>query len=539
MPQRNGKNLVKGTLVLITGNIIVKILGALFKLPLANIIGADGMGLYNASFIVFDIFLVLSTAGFPLAISKMVSKANAMGNDNEALKIFTVSRNLFLIIGISCTVIMLAGSKMFSQLIGNTRSYYAMLALAPAILFVSLMSAYRGYYQGTNDMIPTTISQIVEAVCRLTIGLSLSWYLKQAGYGIEIVAVGAIVGITVGEFSATFSLGVIHHFKVKKTKINTKCKTSSISIIKTMFATSIPIGISTLIIAVINMLDNAVVMRRLQFIGNTEKQANILYGCFNMAFTVFSLPITVVAALTISVFPVLSYAFACKDYRRVSKAASASLRMAMLASTAAAAMFLSLSYPIVQLLYFNQPKDAAVAAPLLMMMGPAAISISLTMLTTCILQSIDKLLVPSRSMIIGGIVCLGLNWFLVGNKAFGIYAAPIGIFVCYTITAILNILAIRKTGHIKISYKNLFYKPLLPAVIMAFTGIITFEATISHLGLLKAAAVSILFCFINYTLVLFLNKSIDKQDLLMLPKGKSIIGALEKVRLLPKSNIKL
>jgi stage V sporulation protein B len=539
MPQRNGKNLVKGTLVLITGNIIVKILGALFKLPLANIIGADGMGLYNSSFIVFDIFLVLSTAGFPLAISKMVSKASAMGNDNEALKIFTVSRNLFIIIGISCTVIMLAGSKLFSELIGNTRSYNSMLALAPAILFVSVMSAYRGYYQGTNDMIPTTISQIVEAVCRLVIGLSLSWYLKQAGYGIEIVAVGAIIGITIGEFSATFSLGVIHHFKVKKTKIHTKCNTSSITIIKTMFATSIPIGISTLIISVINMLDNAVVMRRLQFIGHTEKEANILYGCFNMAFTVFSLPITIVAALTISVFPVLSYAFACKDYRRVSKAASASLRMAMLASTAAAAMFLSLSYPIVQLLYFKQPQDAAVAAPLLMMMGPSAISISLTILTTCILQSVDKLLIPSRSMIIGGIACLMLNWFLVGNKALGIYAAPIGIFVCYTLTAILNILAIRKTGHIKISYKNLFYKPLLPAVVMAFTGIITFQATISSLGLLKASAVSILFCIINYTLVLFLNKSIDKQDLLMLPKGDVIISTLEKMRLLPKSNRKI
>jgi stage V sporulation protein B len=539
MPQRNGRNLVKGTLVLIVGNIIVKILGALFKLPLANIVGADGMGLYNASFIVYDIFLVLSTAGFPLAISKMVSKASALGKDSEALKIFTVSRNLFLIIGIACSIIMLAGSKLFSELIGNTRSYYSIMALAPAVVFVSLMSAYRGYYQGTNDMIPTTISQIVEAICRLVIGLSLSWYLKQAGYGIEIVAVGAIVGITIGEFSSTFALGLIHHFKVKKNTSKLKCNTSSITIIKTMFATSIPIGISTLIIAVINMLDNSVVMHRLQYIGYTEKQANILYGCFNMAFTVFSLPITVVAALTISVFPVLSYAYACKDYRRVSKAASASLRMAMIASTAAAAMFLSLSYPIVQLLYFKQPQDAAVAAPLLMIMGPSAIAISMTMLTTCILQSIDKLLLPSRSMIIGGIVCLVLNWFLVGNKAIGIYAAPVGIFVCYTITSILNMLAIRKSGQIKISYKNLFYKPLLPAVIMAFTGIIAFKATVASLGLLKSAAVSILFCLFNYTLVLFLNNSIDKQDLLMLPKGKVIANVLEKIRLLPKSSIKI
>ncbi len=216
MAKEKSNSIVKGTLVLIAGNLVVKIIGALFKLPLANIIGADGMGLYNASFIVYDIFLVLSTAGFPLAVSKMVSASCARGNDAEALKIFRVSRACFLVIGLIFTSLMFFGAEMYAGWIGNNRAYLSILTLSPAILFVSLMSAYRGYYQGINDMIPTTISQITEAVCRLVVGLSLSWYLNAAGYDPQVVAAGAILGITAGEFVSTFSLAMIHLRKMRQ-----------------------------------------------------------------------------------------------------------------------------------------------------------------------------------------------------------------------------------------------------------------------------------------------------------------------------------
>ena len=532
MPKRTGKNIVKGTLILIVGNIVVKIIGALFKLPLANIVGADGMGLYNAAFIVYDIFLVMATAGYPLAVSKMVSRSCAIGNRYEALKILRVSKRIFLVMGLSFTALMAVGAKTFSAMIGNTRAYYAVLALAPAVLFVSLMSAYRGYYQGTNDMVPTTFSQVIEAVCRLAVGLSLSWYLKTNGYSAEIVAAGSIVGITVGEFSSTFALAMLHRSRMKKRHVPKRPCASAGRIIHTLFANAIPIAISTIIIALINMLDNSIVMHRLQQIGYTERQANTLYGAFNMAFTVFSLPVTVVSALTISVFPVLSYAFACKNYTRVARTSEASLRMGMIAATASAALFLSLSYPLMMLLYFNQPKDALTAAPLLTMLAPSAVTISLTMLTTAILQSIDRILVPSRSSIIGGIVCLGSNWLLVGNPKIGIFGAPVGIFVCYLITSVLNIRAIKKSGMLSVSYRGLLTKPLLPAVVMAVTGAAIFNLSIGSLGLIRASAFSVLLGLGNYILVLFLNRTIEKKDLLILPRGERIAALLEKMRLL-------
>lgn len=530
--KKTGKNVVKGTLVLIIGNLIVKIIGALFKLPLANIVGADGMGLYNASFIVFDIFLVLATAGFPMAISKMVANSAARGESGESIKIFRVARNCFILIGAVFSTIMFFGARLFSQLIGNTRSFLCILVLAPAVLFVSVMSAYRGYYQGTNDMIPTTVSQIIEAVCRLVVGLSLSWYLKSRGFDMPVVAAGAMVGITVGEFSSTFALAMIHHRRRRKLPRPKKCRVPASQIISTMFETSIPIGIGTIVISVINMLDNAVVMHRLQFIGYTETQANTLYGTYNMAFAVFSLPVTIVSALQTSVFPLFSYTWARRSYSRVSRAVQASLRITMIVAMGSAAFFVSLSAPVINLLYFNQPAAAKVASPLLMLLSPASVMISLTMISSSILFATDHMIFPTCTMIAGGTACLVSNWFLVGSRNLGIFGAPAGIFICYTITAVLNLWKIKRIDVLHVRFRNLFYKPFVPSAVMAITGAVAFRLTESSFGLLKSSCFSLLLSLINFILVLFLNNTISGDDLLLLPGGRKLAVVLEKLHLI-------
>lgn len=533
MTKETKNSVVKGTMILILGNIIVKIIGAFFKLPLANIVGADGMGLYNSSFTVYDIFLVLSTCGFTLAISKMVSASCAKGRDGDALKILRVTRNLFICIGLVATTIMFFGARLFSVLIGNTRSFNCIVMLAPAVTFVAVMCAYRGYYQGTNDMIPTTVSQIVEAVVRLIIGLSVSYFLKVQGYPIEVVAAGAIAGITIGEFSSTFSLGLIHHYKRKGKSLRRRATITPGMVLRKLFAASIPIGISGIIISILNIIDNSITMHRLQHIGCTEQQANILYGAFNMAFTVFSLPLTIVMAVTTSVFPVLSFAFACKNHSRVENVTKGSLRVIMLASTATSAMFLSLSEPIVRIIYFSQPRDASIAIPLLVLMSPAAILISLASITATILQAVDKLLVPARNSIIGGSVGLVFNYFLIGTPEIGIYGVPIGLCICYLINTVLNIFDIKKAG-IKLNYAKMFLRPLLPACVLGITAWVTYCLSKPQIGLIASTCLALLVSFISYILVLFISKTVEKEDLLMLPGGKKISKILAKFNLVPK-----
>lgn len=535
MGSDSSKSFVKGTVILIAGNIIVKIIGAFFKLPLGNIIGADGLGLYNASFNVYDIFLVVASAGYTLAISKMVAKCFATGNDGEALKILQITKKLFLIIGLSLSVIMFLGGRFFAGIIGNRRSYYCIIVLAPAVLFVSLMCSYRGYYQGTNDMVPTTISQVTESIVRLITGLSLSYWLKKQGYDNQIVAAGAIAGITLGELTSTSTLALIHRIKTHGKKPRKRSTSSTGRILKSLFATSIPIGISGIIISILNMADNAVVMRRLQEIGCTEKTANTMYGALNMAFTVFGLPITVVAAISVSVFPVLSYANACKNYQRVSKVSEAALRLAVLVSTAAAALFMSLSQPLINILYFRQPQDAAVAAPLLLLLAPGAVVLSLSMLTSMMLQATDRLLAPSKSLIIGGAVCLGVNWVLVGMPDIGIYGTPIGMFICYLISTMLNISALRKGKKVRVAYRKMFFKPILPAAVMALTGAFAFHVLAPTLGSVRGAMAALLFGFANYLFVMCATGGIQMADLQMLPKGDKIVALLQFFHILPKS----
>lgn len=528
MAESSSNSVVKGTMILIIGNIIVKIIGAFFKLPLANIIGADGMGLYNSSFTVYDIFLVLSTAGYTLAISKMVSTCCAHGKDGEALQILKITRNLFFVIGLVFSAVMFLGARIYAQMIGNTRSFFCILMLSPAVLFVSLMCAYRGYYQGTNDMIPTTVSQVVEAIARLIIGLAVSWYLKSKGFGMEVVAAGALAGITFGEFSSTFTLAMIHRFKRRGKKIRRQSFAPSGRIMRTLFATSVPIGISGIIISVINILDNSIVMHRLQNIGCTEQQANTLNGAFNMAFTVFSLPITIVMAVTTSVFPVLSYAHASGSHARVQKIIKASLRIIMIASTATAAIFLALSGPIIKILYFGQPRDAQIATPLLVLMSPAAVLISLAVITGTILQAVDKLIVPSRSSIIGGAICLVFNWYLIGNPQIGIYGVPIGICICYGIVTFLNLFEIRKCG-IKFNSREVLLKPVLPAVVLALSLAAVYYLSYRTLGNIKAVVLSLTVSIAVYLVVLFTSGTVEKDDLNMIPGGKKLVKVLEKL----------
>lgn len=536
MAKAKSSGVVKGTMILIAGNLIVKIIGALFKLPLANIIGADGMGLYNSAFTVYDIFLVLSTSGYTLAISKLVASNCARGRGDEALRILSSTRRLFWGLGLFFTAAMLIGSRFYAGLIGNTRSTLCILVLAPSVLFVSLMCAYRGYYQGTNDMLPTTASQIIEAVVRLVCGLSFSWFLKAQGYGIEIASAGAIAGITIGEFSSTSSLALMHRAKMRRREKRGAPKPiprRSRGLYRTLLATAIPIGVSSIIISLINVCDNGVVLRRLQSIGYTEQQSNTLYGAFNMAFTIFGLPVTIVFAITTSVFPVLSFAHACKNDARVAHISEAALRVGMMVTSAAAAVFASLSGPIVRVLYFGQPRDAALAGPLLMLMTPAAIVLSLSVLTATVLQAVDKLIAPSRSMIVGGIVCLASNWMLVGLPQVGIYGVPVGLFLCYLVTTVLNLAEIRKVG-LRLRYGRLFFRPLLPAAVLGVVAGALSALLVPVCGALNGGLVALAAGLLCYVLVLFSSGTVERGDFALLPGGKKAVRILEKLRLLQK-----
>lgn len=530
------KDIIRGTLILVAGNIAVKIIGALFKLPLANIIGADGMGLYNAAFIVYDIFLVLATAGCPLAVSKLVASCSASGRGSEPLRILRVSRFCFFIIGSLLSAVMFFGAGPFSRLIGNTRAYYSILVLAPSVLFVSLMSSYRGYYQGTNDMVPTTVSQIIEAVVRLIFGLGLAVFFTLKGFDASVVAAGALAGITVGEFSSTFSLAMLHRKKMKKRPFNRETcpRVSPLGIAKRLFMTSAPIGIGVIIISIINMLDNSVVMRRLQYAGFSEYEANVLYGTYNMASTVFSLPVTIISALQTSVFPILSCAFAQKNTGGVSRAARASMRITVTVGFASSALFLAMSQPLNNLVYFHQPAAVKIVVPLLTLLSPCAVVFTLTMMSSTILLSCDRMLAPTVSMIAGGCVCLISNWVLVGIREIGIFGVPAGLLACYSVTSVINLVSIKRSCNVKLELGSAAARAILPAAALGVSGLLAYRLALIRTGVICASFISVCTGVAVFIPSLFISGCVTQADLRIMPGGKKLIRVLGILRLIPK-----
>ncbi|MDO5478839.1 MAG: oligosaccharide flippase family protein, partial [Clostridia bacterium] len=226
-----GKNkkmgFIEGAMIIAIANILVKIIGAVFKIPLDTfVLQTDGMALYNTSYMIYNLLFVVSTAGLPTAISKLVAESDSRGDYDGSKKILSVSLKLLLTIGGIGSIVLGVGSKLFSGLLGYSDAYITMIAMSPSLFFVAGMSAFRGYVQGQGNMLPTAISEVIEAICKLFVGLSLAYMLLPMGK--MYASAGAIFGVTVGSvLGILFLLGYYikgrkHEKKSEKTALSTK-----------------------------------------------------------------------------------------------------------------------------------------------------------------------------------------------------------------------------------------------------------------------------------------------------------------------------
>ncbi|MDD3165001.1 MAG: oligosaccharide flippase family protein, partial [Oscillospiraceae bacterium] len=192
------QSFLHGAAILALGTLIVKLIGMVYKMPLVQIIGNDGYGYFNNAYDIYNVLLTISTAGLPVAMSRMISEAQTLGNNAQIKRIYRVSLYVFLTVGLLGSGCMLLFAKQFAIWLNSPNSWIAMACLAPSVFFVCLVSSFRGYFQGQRNMTPTAVSQILEAVFRLIIGLGLAVILVRAGYSVAVGAGGAIIGVTAG-----------------------------------------------------------------------------------------------------------------------------------------------------------------------------------------------------------------------------------------------------------------------------------------------------------------------------------------------------
>lgn len=528
---KNGKAFVRGAAIIAAAHLLIKMLGALYKIPLDRmILGTAGMGIYNAAYYIYNWMFVISTAGLPVAISRMVSASNALGRYRETEKIFSVAIWFMLFVGLLGTGILFFGADLFAALLNadapGMNVALAIRALSPSIFFVALMSAYRGYTQGCGDMVPTAISEIAEAVGKLGIGLVLAATLVRTS--LDFGAAGAIGGVSCGAALGFTAILIISHKKRRAGRALAKADEnqtrSAKEIFKELFKTAIPITLGASVFTLTSLIDTAMIFHLLDALGFGEEMYYSLSGYLGRAVTMFNLAPTVVAALAVSVVPALSAALAVGDRKVAAQTATSALRITVLISVPCAIGLSVLATPILDFVY-----NDANHAFLLNVMGIAVAFVTLVQVSNAILQAHGRVWKPVIFMAIGAAVKIAANFLLVRIPAVNIYGAPIGTLLCYVTVMSLNLIEIRRISDVRYTAGTFLVKPLISGAVMGAAAYGTNLLLAGVLGGSLALVCAIGIGAVVYFAMMFLLRGVLSEDVLLLPKGAWLLRIFVKL----------
>lgn len=520
MTKLKKQSFLKGALILAIANLVVKAIGALFKIPLTNLLGPDGIGIYNAGYTIYNVLFVVATAGLPVAISKMVSENIAKNNYAEARHVFLVSRRLLVVVGLIGAAILFFGSGFFAKRINMTASTMSIMALAPSMFFVSVMSAYRGLFQGMSNMVPTATSEVIESSCKLLMGLLLAYILMPSGK--SFAAAGAILGVSTGGLlAALFLIGyyikVRSELKEKANETEGKCKPTSVTL-KRLLLLAIPITIGSAVFTLASVIDLTMILNQLAALGFDEQTRTTMYGYYSgHAVTLFNMPLTVITSLSVSIMPTLSAALAQKKKSLAKTTVETAIRITLLFGLPCAVGMSVLSGPILQFLF----GDTA-ASGMLSVLSFGIIFVSVVMVSNSILQAEGKAWVPVINMLIGGAVKVIVNFILVGNINININGAPYGTVLCYITTASLNLFMIYKS--IRPNYGFAFLvKSVLSAASMGILAYFSCAFIKPVAGNFAGLVVGIGVGVISYFVLLVILRALKREDVEAMPGSSHIL----------------
>ncbi len=540
MANKKGQNYMHGAAILTVGVIIMKILGFIYKIPLGNILGDEGYSMFMGAYSIYFIFFTLATAGLPVALSRLVAEADANGRAKQEEKTFRVARWTFFVIGLVFALIMfLFPDWLAESYLENRDAALSIKAMSPAILFVCLVSAYRGYCQGNGNMIPTTVDEVLEVFFKAVSGLIIAYMLVRGGFGRPVSSAGAILGVSIGSavsllymvfykrrnydvLSAPYSAGIVD---VNDTPEDDEKVDSTGKIIKDILTIGIPIAFGACIMAILNSVDSKLCMNRLQSAaGFSYYEAKVLYGVYGKAQTLFNLPAAFITPLTIAIVPEISAAIARGEKRRASVVAEDSMRISAVVSMPMGIGLMVLAFPIMEVLY---PNSNAAGPGLLKIMGVASLFVCLVLMENAVLQASGHEKLTMVTMITGGLVKIATNWFLVARPEINIYGAPVGTLVSYIVMAAMNYIFLCRAFDDRPRLLKMFARPLTASLVMgaAAWAVYGVSARFIGAGWLETAVcmlLGVLAAVIVYLVFIICLRAITAEDLALIPGGRKI-----------------
>lgn len=534
MATEKKQSVLNGAMMLMFAVLLVKVIGLLFKIPLTDMIGAAGRGYFNSAYEIYTPIFAISMAGLPVAVSRMVAENIALGNYREPRMIRKVSQRLFIIVGVTGTLILLAAAYPYARFVANIRSLPAVLCVAPSIFFCCYMSTYRGYYEGLRNMTPTAISQVVEALGKLVVGLILAKLVTQTGmsqyesgmlasgnisatvFGNEVTslaeansvitpwaAAGAVMGVTIGSVAAAVFLTIYYKIKgdgITRTQlVNSEKSSPSDVLAKEMIKIAVPMVVSALILNITNLVDTVTIQSRLTSaieadsasvlqmhsaaineavrlsrinISDSAEIVKYLWGSYGMALDFRNLIPNLTLQLGISALPALAAAWAVKDKKGTKSTIELVLRICMLIGLPAGFGMAALATPLLTLIYGRGSSSDAipVVAPIMVAYGIATALMAVSTPITNMLQAIGRTDIPVKSVVVGAICKITCNFILVGNPKINVYGAVVGTILFYVVIVACNLTSLLRISKVKVNWASILVKPLICAALCGVTA---------------------------------------------------------------------
>ena len=549
MAQEKASHLfVKGAAILGVAGLVSKLLGAVYRIPYQNIAGDIGLYVYMQVYPLYTALLILATAGFPIAISKIVSERTAIGDVQGASKVFRVASLALFILGIVFFLLLYGGASLVAAFMGDEHLTTPLRAVALSLPLVPLIAIFRGYFQGHQNMMPTGVSQVIEQFVRVIFILLSAFWAMNVYQDAYLAGTGAVFAAFPGAIAA--ALVLLWYWRKEKQKGSLAAaagkqasNAASISnlgnmqILRRLLRYAVPICLGSLVIPLIPLVDSITVINMLQWSGMEENAAKLLKGAFDRGQPLIQFGTFFATSLSLALVPAISEAAAQRQHQLIAYRSEVAVRLTFLLGLPASFGLALLAEPINVMLYGDDSGTQALAVQ-----SFTILFATLTIASAGILQGMGRVMRPARNLFIGVVVKLVLNLALV--PFMGITGAALATVLAYVVAMVLNVLAVKKYTGAQFGMRQTVWKPFLSVLVMsvvvlvvewlgnaAFDGVLSSERLFhTVVGLLAVGSGALV-----YLLALLKTGGLTREDIGYLPKGKRLASWLTRLRLIAPS----
>lgn len=532
---------IKQAAILAAASLLVRFLGFVYRLPLTNMIGDTGNAIYAGGYYIYTFLLILSSAGLPAAISKMVSERIAIRQYRNAHRVFQAALVISTTFGVIFAIFMGVGAKELAELIDIPDSYYSLLTLCPTLVIVAIMSVFRGYFQGMRTMVPTAISQIIEQIFNAFFSVYLAWVFLRINVpegmtkNIPLASAGGTMGTGVGALAGLivvlFAYYLIRPQLLRRAK---RCRQpyeeGRKQLMWKVLQTAWPIIAGTAVFSITNLVDMGMVVNILQDTGFTRAQAESLYGQLSGKFvTLTTLPVSISTAVATAALPSITASVKLREKKQVRRKMNLTYRVSMIISVPAAVGISALGPQILAMLF----PSASDGGMLLTVGGISVIFLALCQTSTGILQGIGHIKIPVIGAILGAITKVILNALLIRIPQINVLGAVLSTTGCYLVAGVFDVIMLSRLTGTRFDFMGSFLKPVLGSAVMAAGALGSYHLFYSLLeNNTIATLLAILIAMAVYGLVMLLIKGIVEEDLQAVPGGGKMIRILQRMKLL-------